>query len=108
MGFLAGGLAGRPLLALLGSTDHLLLVAAGTQAGFVALLAVAAGRFADRLGQVESRPARPPATAARAGYSRPASPSSSIGYQVLSAAGTYLVEFILFDRAAARYTTPRA
>jgi ATP/ADP translocase len=26
-----------------------------------------------------------------------------IGYQVLSAAGTYMVEFLLFDRAASRY-----
>jgi hypothetical protein len=102
LGFLAGGLAGRPLLALLGSTDHLLLVAAGAQAGFVALLAFAGGRFADRLGQVE-----------RSALGRPRLPLRQvlssrfvllvIGYQILSAAGTYLIEFVLFDRAAARY-----
>ena len=102
MGFLVGGLAGRPLLALLGSTDHLLLVAAGTQAGFVALLAVAAGRFADRLGQVERSPlGRPRLPLGRLLSSRFV--LLVIGYQVLSAAGTYLIEFILFDRAAARY-----
>jgi hypothetical protein len=102
VGFLVGGLAGRPLLALLGSTDHLLLVAACAQAGFVALLAVAGGRFADRLGQIEgSLPGR-----ARLPLRRLLSTRFVllvIGYQILSAAGTYLVEFVLFDRAAARY-----
>src|SRR6185295_12894100 len=102
VGFLVGGLAGRPLLALLGSTDHLLLVAAGTQTGFVALLAVAAGRFADLLGHVERSPlGRPRLPLGRLLASRFV--LLVIGYQVLSAAGTYLIEFILFDRAAARY-----
>jgi hypothetical protein len=102
IGFLAGGLAGRPLLALLGSPGHLLLVAAGAQVGFLLLLAFAGTRFADRLAQVESAPigfARPP-------LRRLLSTRFVllvIGYQVLSAAGTYLIEFVLFDRAAARY-----
>ena len=102
VGFLAGGLAGSPLLALLGSPDHLLLVAAGSQVGFLALLAVAGRRFADRLGQVESSPLglpRPPLRTLLATRFV----LLIIGYQVLSAAGTYLIEFILFDRAAARY-----
>lgn len=102
VGFLAGGLAGRPLLALLGSTDHLLLVAAGSQAGFVALLAFAGRRFADRLGQVERSPlGRPRLPLSRVLSSRFV--LLVIGYQILSAAGTYLIEFVLFDRAAARY-----
>jgi hypothetical protein len=87
IGFLAGGLAGRPLLALLGSPGHLLLVAAGAQVGFLLLLAFAGTRFADRLAQVESAPigfARPP-------LRRLLSTRFVllvIGYQVLSAAGT--------------------
>ncbi len=64
IGFLAGGLAGRPLLALLGSPDHLLLVAAGAQAGFLALLAVTGSLFADRLAHAETASRRPAATAA--------------------------------------------
>ncbi len=102
IGFLAGGLAGRPLLALLGSPDHLLLVAAAAQAAFVALLAVAGTRFADRLAHAETAPIglpRPPLRRVLA--TRFA--LLLIGYQVIAAAGTYLIEFVLFDRAAARY-----
>ena len=102
IGFLAGGLAGRPLLALLGSPDHLLLVAAAAQAAFVALLAVAGTRFADRLAHAETAPIglpRPPLRRLLA--TRFA--LLLIGYQVIAAAGTYLIEFVLFDRAAARY-----
>ena len=101
-GFLAGGLVGTRLLSVLGSTDRLLLIAVGAQVAFVLLLTVTARRFPDRLGHVE-----------RSALALPRPPirrllTSSfvlfiIGYQVLSAAGTQLVEYLVFDRAAARY-----
>ena len=101
-GFLGGWLAGRPLLALLGSP----------------------------ITCCSSRPPRRsaswPCSPSPARVSPTGSPTSRrvpiglprpplrrllatrfallvIGYQVISAAGTYLIEFILFDRAAARY-----
>ena len=101
-GFLAGGLVGTRLLSVLGSTDRLLLVAVGAQLAFVLLLTVPARRFSDRLGHVERSALAVPRPPVR----RLLTTSFVlliIGYQVLSAAGTQLVEYLVFDRAAARY-----
>ena len=98
-GFLAGGLVAMPLLSLPGGANGLFLIAAIAQVAFVMLLAVTAGRFAERLGQVERAPhglPRPPIH--RLLSSRFV--LLLITYQVLSAAGTYMAEYILFDRAA--------
>ena len=104
VGFLAGGLVAMPLLRLPGGTNGLFLIAAIAQVAFVMLLAVTAGRFAERLGQVE-----------RAPHGLPRPPLHQLlssrfvlllmTYQVLSAAGTYMAEYILFDRAAARFAS---
>ena len=101
-GFLAGGLVAMPLLSLPGGANGLFLIAAIAQVAFVMLLAVTAGRFAEPLGQVERAPhglPRPPIH--RLLSSRFV--LLLIAYQVLSAAGTYMAEYILFDRAAARF-----
>ena len=101
-GFLAGGLVGTRLLSVLGSTDRLLLVAVGAEVAFVILLAVPARRFSGRLGHVERSALAVPRPPVRrlltTGFVL-----LIIGYQVLSAAGTQLVEYLVFDRAAARY-----
>ena len=102
LGFLAGGLAGAPLLALLGSTGDLLLIAVAAQVLFLVMLAVASRRFGERLARVDDVPLglpRPP----RRQLLSSRFVLLLIGYQVLSAAGTYMVEFLLFDRAASRY-----
>ena len=77
-------------------------IAAVAQVAFVLLLTTTANRFVEHLGQVESAPR---------GVSRP--PLHQLlssrfvvllmAYQVLSAAGTYMAEYILFDRAVARF-----
>src|SRR4029453_5631506 len=80
------------------------LIAAIAQVAFVMLLAVTAGRFAERLGQGELAPH---------GLPGPPTPRPLyspfllllMAYQVLSAAGTYMAEYILFDRAAARFAS---
>lgn len=102
IGFLAGGVVAIPLLSLPGGTNGLLLIAAVAQVAFVLLLTTTANRFVEHLGQVESAPR---------GVSRP--PLHQLlssrfvvllmAYQVLSAAGTYMAEYILFDRAVARF-----
>ncbi len=104
-GFLAGGLAGAPLLTLLGSTEQLLVPATLTQLAFLGLLIVTELRFSNLRTETPDRPdkqpdARPPLRALLA------SPLvlAIIGYQVLSAVGTQLTDFVFFDRAANRYT----
>ena len=102
VGFLVGGVVALPLLRLPGGTNGLFLIAGIAQAAFVILIAVTAGRFAERLGQVERTPdwlPRPPLH--RLLSSRFV--LLLMGYQVLSAAGTYMTEYVLFDRAAARF-----
>ena len=102
IGFLAGGVVAIPLLRLPGGANGLLLIAAIAQVAFVLLLTTTANRFVEHLGQVESAPR---------GVSRP--PLHQLlssrfvvllmAYQVLSAAGTYMAEYILFDRAVAQF-----
>ena len=105
-GFLAGGLAGAPLLVVLGGTADLLIVTTAAQLAFVGLLLYTERRFPglrehtveeDRTGTAPSP--RPPL---RTLLARPLV-VSIIGYQILSAVGTQLVDFAFFDRAANRY-----
>ncbi len=103
VGFLVGGLLGVPLLALLGSTENLLLGTTAAQIAFLGLLLVTERRFPEvRAAQVEDAPAvvRPPLrTLFASGLAL-----LLLGYQVLSAMGSQVVDFLLFDRAAARYS----
>jgi hypothetical protein len=104
VGFLVGGLLGIPLLALLGSTSHLLVGTTIAQLAFLGLLLETERRFP------EMRAA--PAGAAAPAFRRPPLRmlfASGIAllllvYQVLSAMGSWVVDFLLFDRASARYS----
>ncbi len=103
VGFLVGGLLGIPLLALLGSTEHLLLATTVAQLAFLGLLLETERRFPEvQAAQAEDAPpiARPPLRMLFA---------SGIAlvllvYQVLSAMGSWVLDFLLFDRASARYS----
>ena len=103
VGFLVGGLLGIPLLALLGSTEHLLLATTAAELAFLGLLLVTERRFPEvRTAQTDAAQTvkRPPLRMLFA---------SGIAlfllvYQVLSAMGSWVVDFLLFDRAAARYS----
>ncbi len=103
VGFLLGGLLGLPLLALLGSTENLLLATTAAQLAFLGLLLVTERRFPEvRASPAEGAPAvvRPPLRALFAtGLTL-----LLLVYQVLSAMGSQVVDFLLFDRAAARYS----
>jgi hypothetical protein len=103
VGFLVGGLLGIPLLALLGSTKHLLLGTTAAQLAFLALLLATERRFPE----VRAAPAETPRQAARP----PARRLFASGlvllllvYQLLSAMGSWLLDFIFFNRAQARYS----
>ncbi len=102
IGFFVGGLLGIPLLALLGSTEHLLVATTVAQGAFLALLLVTERRHPEvRSAPAADAPAeRPPLRAAFA--SRLV--LLLLAYQVLSAMGSQVVDFLLFDRASAQYS----
>jgi hypothetical protein len=103
VGFLIGGLLGIPLLALLGSTENLLLATTVAQLAFLGLLLLTEERFPEvRTARHEdgSPVARPPLrTLFASGIAL-----LLLAYQVLSAMGSQVVDFLLFDRAAAQYS----
>ena len=104
IGFLVGGLLGIPLLDLLGSTENLLLGTTAAQLAFLGLLLVTERRFP------EVRAA--PAETAHEPVARPSARvlfGSGLVlivliYQVLSAMGSWVVDFLLFNRAHAHYS----
>ena len=103
VGFLLGGLLGLPLLDLLGSTERLLLAATAAQLAFLGLLLVTERRFPEvRAAPAESSPdvARPSARVVFAS----GLVLLLLAYQVLSAMGSQLLDFLLYNRAQARYS----
>ena len=113
VGAVVGGVLAGQLVAWLGRTEELLLAAAVTQAGFAGLVWATGRRYADRL----RAPASPPHTgeAARAGEPERASMRSLLtsrfvvlilAYQVLSALGSQLSDYLVYDRAGAQFSDP--
>ena len=103
IGFLIGGLLGIPLLALLGSTENLLLATTVAQLAFLGLLLLTDRRFPEvRITHHEdgSPVARPPLRMLFASGIA----LLLLAYQVLSAMGSQVVDFLLFDRASAQYS----
>ena len=104
LGFLGGGLAGIPLLALLGSTPNLLLATTAFELIFLGLLLLTWRRHPVALSQHDtSEPARAPRLPLRRLLTQPFV-LLIFAYQVLSAMGTQVVDFLFFDRASHRYT----
>jgi hypothetical protein len=103
VGFFVGGLLGIPLLAVLGSTEHLLVATTAAQLVFLGFLLATERRFPEvRAKTVEHAPAvaQPPLRALFASELV----LLLLVYQVLSAMGSQVVDFLLFDRAAAQYS----
>jgi len=102
VGFFLGGLLAFPLLALLGSTEDLLLGTTVAQLAFLGLLLETERRFPE----VRSAP-----TAISQDTVRPSARTLFASglvllllvYQVLSAMGSWLVDYLLFNRASAHY-----
>ena len=102
LGFVAGGLLGLPLLAVLAGTEDLLAVAALAAAGFMGLVVAARRRYPSELTVVE-RPevgAEHPTlrTLARNRYI-----VLIVAFQMLSAVESQWLDFLVFERAARRY-----
>jgi hypothetical protein len=115
VGAVLGGLLGGQLVTWLGRTEDLLLATALAQTAFVALVWATGRRYASLLGS----PSPEPAPSDRSGADGDRSPGFSLRrslagrfvglilvYQVLSALGSQLSDFLVYDRASARYADP--
>lgn len=103
VGFLLGGLLAIPLLALLGSTENLLLGTTVAQLAFLGLLLETERRFPElRSAPIETsqETVRP---TARTSFASGLVLLILI-YQVLSAMGSWLVDYLFFNRANAHYS----
>jgi hypothetical protein len=103
VGFLLGGLLGIPLLALFGSTEGLLVATTVAQLAFLGLLLATERRFPEiRAAPAQASPEveRPSARALFAS----GLVLLLLVYQVLSAMGSQLLDFLLFNRAQAQYS----
>ena len=101
VGFFVGGLLGIPLLALLGWTEHLMLVTTAAQVAFLVLLIVTGRRLPQGApaGRAAPAVARPPLRALLARLVL-----LLFVYQVLSAMGTQVVDSS--SSTGPRRTTP--
>ena len=103
VGFFLGGLLGIPLLSLLGSTENLLLATTSRSSRSSGCCSLTERRFPEvRAAPSEDAPpvARPPLrTLFVSGLAL-----LLLVYQVLSAMGSWVVDFLLFDRASRAYS----
>ncbi len=104
-GAIFGGLIAAGLVAVVDRAEHLLLATAVAQAVFLALLLATGRRFAAELSRRASTP--PPPAPADGGRWRRLPLSGFVGlvfaYQVLSAVASQFADYLVYDRAAARY-----
>jgi hypothetical protein len=104
LGFALGGLLGAALVTEVPAVEDLLLIDLVAAGGFIALVVVTARRYPD---QLKARPVAALSTARARRVLRPVPLSTFLvaifAYQLLSAAVTQLCDYIVWNRAAARY-----
>ena len=103
VGFMAGGFAAVPLLTMLGEPQHLIAVSAASCAVFMVLVAVTARRRPAELTLVDQSAEGHPKRSMRSLLATRLI-VLVFAYQLLSAMGSQVLDFLVFDRAAARYT----
>ena len=114
IGAIVGGLIGAGLVSLTGRVEDLLLATAISQSAFAVLVWATGRQFVDQLGPaaLDAPPVGvPPEPEADARPSFRALLARRfvaliLGYQVLSALGSQLSDYLVFDRAAAQYPDP--
>ena len=116
VGAVAGGLLGAQLVTLLGEPEGLLLATAIAQAAFAGLLWFTGRRFAARLTAAPSSSTTEPAPgggeasrglrAALRRWTASRFVALILGYQVLSALGSQLSDYLVYDRAGAQFPDP--
>lgn len=106
VGFFLGGLAGAPLLTVLGGTEQLLLATATAQLSFLLLLLLTERRCPAVTEPATNDDGEPPRRMPLRAMAANRLVLAIVAYQVLSAVGSQLVEFVFFDRAAASFADP--
>jgi hypothetical protein len=101
-GFIISGVLADLLIGVLGGVHRLLLMVTLTAVGQLMLMLVARRRFSSQLGTSERNAGSPQRLPLRKLVQNPFV-VLLIGYQMLSQLGTQLVEFLVFERAGARY-----
>ena len=108
-GFLLASLSGDVLIGVFGGVERLLPIAAASAVGLAWLIRLAGRRFPEQLGR---SPRASAADSGGTGAHRRVPVRALItnryvavllGYQMLSQLGTQLVDFLVFERSAARY-----
>jgi hypothetical protein len=112
VGAVLGGLIAGQLVGRLGTTEDLLLVTAVAEAAFAALVLVTGLRYAGHLSPLRPEVVATPSTDDAGPTARPplrqllgGFVALILGYQVLSALGSQLADFLVYDRAVAYYST---
>ena len=104
VGFAVGGLLAAWLVQILSGPDHLLLVDLVTALVMLGLVAETARRYPDQLrARPRSVPAAPEGARTARGMPLSGLVVAIFSYQVLSAAVTQLLDYIVWERAAVRY-----
>ena len=108
LGFVVGGLATTVLIGPLGGPVDLLLVDVVIGAAYLWTAIATGRRFPAELGQ---RPPREPPTSTAPPVERPAPPRQGLfvmifGYQLLAAAVTQLLDYVVWERAAYHFPDP--
>lgn len=104
VGFFIAGVACRPLLSIVGAPQRLLVLAVVSASAFLFLVVRSGTTFAAELGHVDI-PAEPVDRMPLGQLVRNPLVAALLGYQLLSTLGTQLVEYLVYDRASARYTS---
>ncbi len=102
LGFALGGMAGSPLLTLLGRTEHILLVAAAVALVFLGLVLLTARSFPNELAAPEA-PAREVAPVTLRTLLSNRFVVLILAFQMLSAVESQWLDFLVYDRAGQRY-----
>ena len=103
VGFMIGGFAAVPLLDVVGEPEHLVVVSAASCAMFTVLVAITARRRPAELTLVDQPADGHPKRSMRSLLATRLV-VLVFAYQLLSAMGSQVLDFLVFDRAAARYT----
>ena len=111
LGFVAGGIAAPALLELAGRTEDLLAFAAVVAGMFLWLTRLTENRFPDELSGLPGTPDEPGGPVARPtirSLLRQRYVVYIIAFQMLSAVESQWLDYLVFDRAAQRYTSSDA
>lgn len=105
VGLMIGGFLSAPLVQLLGSPEHIVVLSVISVAVFVVLVRVTAGRRQAQLTTVDVPADDQPRPPLRALLTTRLV-ILVFAYQFLSAMGSWVLDFFAFDRAVARYPDP--